>query len=670
MIPTLLFAAATLAPGLPAALALRGRGAEGRWGEVLVEGLVLGAVWWLTLGLVVATVDDLRALPLVVLTLVFAAATGGLAWRRGIALPRPAPTAVGVAVAGVLLIAAWLRRDPFYLLYQTSDMSEYIRAGNALADGGGFSGWFVRLFQVPLALSSMLLGRDDTVAVVPFIGLLVAVFAGSLGARLARPVVGLVVLVVATVDPVAVWFSRFPASETLYAALLLGIVVLLLAALQRGDHASAVVAGAACGLLIVTRGNGVLVAPLLLVTLPVCALLVPPGAQRLLTSFTLAAVASLFAGFVYDSATQNAYFVEQLSYVTPARLLPWVDSLHRPVEAVLWGLGVAAVTLAVAAASLRLNHRVVRAAGDDATGPPVTRAVLPVLAVGAAVVLLVALPAGVLANSLARFGPATLAAAAAGLAVAVVGGTALPGPVRPVVVLAVLVGGGFALFQAARLEDAAYAPYHLYWERYLFSEVLPAMAILGALGVDAALRALKGVDRRVVAGVGVAALGVGAGVSLRMGAEARERRLFDRAYEQVAALDEVLEDRDLPIVYSGLAPEQLPPAWFTWNTYRVLATPLEESFGRELLVSIPAANAPDPVLSDPEVDRVLARARVSRAYLLRVRPPGADAPAGEGRRVGTVRVRIPVYDRQPDPDDEQWRVFELVVDVSEVTLPT
>ena len=308
MTATLCFAVLCLVPGAPLALLMRPRTGVVRMGELLVEGLLLGLGWWLVLGLVLAQVASLSTLALVLPTVAVAAAALYLAQRRGTLdrLAWPRPTWLGTAVVGIVLVGLWIRRDPFYLLYQTTDMSEYIRAGNAMAAGGDFSGWFVRLFQVPLALSSFVFGRDSTVAVLPFLGVLVPVTAASIVARLGfTPVVAVAVLALGIVDPVAVWFSRFPASETLYAVLLLGLVLFTVLAVRRRQLPEAVVAGAFAGLLMLTRGNAVLLVPVLVVAAGLCAVLVPRKQFHVVLASVLAAEVFLYAAFVYNTVFQR-----------------------------------------------------------------------------------------------------------------------------------------------------------------------------------------------------------------------------------------------------------------------------------------------------------------------------------------------------------------------------
>ena len=44
----------------------------------------------------------------------------------------------------------------------------------------------------------------------------------------------------------------------------------------------------------------------------------------------------------------------------------------------------------------------------------------------------------------------------------------------------------------------------------------------------------------------------------------------------------------------------------------------------------------------------------------------ADTDVLSSEPVGSYSFSVPVLDRQPDPDDERWRVHEVTVDVSVV----
>ena len=130
---------------------------------------------------------------------------------------------------------------------------------------------------------------------------------------------------------------------------------------------------------------------------------------------------------------------------------------------------------------------------------------------------------------------------------------------------------------------------------------------------------------------------------------------------------DLTDDPVLPVVYSGIPTEQLPNGWFpefTSNTYRVVATPLQETFDRRVLNQLAVPSAEDPVLDEASVLALLRSNGGEDAYLVQVLRPDA---LSIGQRVGTVSLRIPVLDRQPDPADEKWRIFDLVLEVRRVS---
>ena len=161
----------------------------------------------------------------------------------------------------------------------------------------------------------------------------------------------------------------------------------------------------------------------------------------------------------------------------------------------------------------------------------------------------------------------------------------------------------------------------------------------------------------------------GSGQAWAAGGEARQRDLFDDAYPQIVALDRLLTDPDLPVIYSGLGGQELTAHhWFHTNTFRVFATPLEELFGRRIL---------DPLAGGPRRGPGAHRAGRGRAPGARGAGLSAQRPLGRRRQPARVRHRrpalapvgsftftVPVLDRQPDPDDERWRVHQVTVDVT------
>lgn len=679
MLAVLLFAALCLAPGIPAAVVVGRRQGERAWGEVLVEGLFLGLLWWLVLGLVLAHASRFEAAWLVGATVVVTTGLVAVALPELRRLPRPRLTSAGAATAAVLAVALWARRDPFYLLYQTSDFSEYLRAGTALARGAPLAGYFLHLFKVPLGLSGLALGTEGAVAVIPFLGLLVPVGVASLAVRLgAGSGVAVVVLALTALDPLAVWYGRFPASEVLYAAVFVGQLLLLAEALRRRSPPLGLLAGACTFALLLTRGNAVLLAPVLLLAVVAAAAVAPRRTLGVLVSFGGATALAGYAGFVYGHRYSGQYVVDQLELdrFVPEPLFRYVDSLGQLPDAAV-GLAVVVVgTAAVLAVAAVLNR---------ADLPWLARGVLP--AAVAVVVAAVVGPLDVdgLADGLGRMGLGLLTLGAVGVGVLTARAHRLEPPARVLAAVVVVAGGVFVLFHAYRFDSPRDAPFFFYWDRYLYSEVFPLLGLAAAAGAAAVWAGVRRLERpaALAAGAGLAAVGVLAVAQLvaRDGLP-RERQLFDDAYDQVGALDRLTSSPvALPIVWDGLRPDQLPPGWaeveLSASTYRVVASPLQETFGRVVLNQIASGLDPDPeVAGDEGVAALLREGGAERAYVVSVRTPGRAVPASAGGRpdlvtsadVGSLDLRIPVLPREVDPDDEAWVELVLTLDVTLVEL--
>ena len=652
-----------------------------------VEGTLLGLGWFLSLGVVLARLGLLGRPGLVAPSLVLA----GAGWARALPVvrrwPRPRFSWPGAGLAALVGLAAFLRRDAFYFLFQTADFGEYVNRANILAAGGPFHDWFLHLFSVALGLSNVALGPAGTVDILPFLGLVVVAGIAALGQRLGfAPVVVAGVLAVLALEPVAVWFSRFPASETLYAALMVAFVLFAVLAVRRGRPLDVAAPAAFAGLMMVTRANAVLLGPVLVLALAVGAVVLGRPALRSFAAVVAASLLALYAGFVYDARNSAAYFVDyQLEAFTPGRLFPLIDTLGRPVEAVLGALALALAVAALVAGALGLN----RLAGPGSRrrwAGPVRRALLPGVAVTMAVAVPVAFRALGLVDALPRYGWLFLAVVAVG-AFALVATVARPAEEAGRVVagvLAVVVGGAFVLLFARRLPEAHDAPYHLYWDRYLFSEVFPAMAVAALWGAAAVVAGVRRLARgrpatALVAMAGVAVLvGAGTQVGQRLALQ-RQEVLFDGAYRQLQDLDELAGPDDLPVVYSGLDPAELPDGWLHTNTFRVFALPLQQSFGRQVLnIGGVEPFAADPRPTEAEVAELMRRRGVDEAVLVMASPP---PPAGGGvslvsrsraglehRWLGALSVQIPLLPRRLDPADETWRQLTMDLDVWRVTL--
>jgi hypothetical protein len=680
VLSSLVLGALVLAPGIPLALTI---GRATRWSSVVAESLLLGVCWWLLLGLWFSHAGWFDPWQLALPTVVLVAALAVPAWRAARDVERPAFTWFAVAFAAVFVVAAYVRRDPSYFLFQIGDFGEYVNRANAVADGGGFIGWFTQGFTVALAMTHLVLGEARTVDLMPFLGLVLLAVTVELAARLgASPWARLAVAVILAVGVVPVWFSRFPASEMLYATLQVGMVLLLVDAVQRSSTKLAVAAGVVTGLLLVTRGNGILLGPIVVVVVAVCALVVSRRAMAVLTTFLAAAMAALGAGFVFNARFSHPYFIaEQLPKFVPDPLFDQLEGMGGLRFAVPRLLLLAAVTAGIVY-GLRWLNTVVGPPRDSGVLRALRRAALPTFAVGCVLALLTVLDSAGLRDALARYDLVVEVLAVLGVGVAMwLFADRLDDAQRVGAALVIVTGGAFALLYAERLPRPRYAPYFLYWDRYLFSELFPLMVL-------AVIWAVWLVERtplpKPAIGVGAVALGVllhnDAGVI-------REQTFMDDAYEQLRAVDDLAADPDVPIVFAGITPADMPLALCHSNTHRIVASPLSSTFGRRFLNLGLAPYAPDPQPDAAAVEAALAGN--DEAYLVQV-AVGDEAPApiaGLDARVavellGTTELAIPMLDRpldhatpiEDDPlagcarqGDARWSDPTFTIAVSHVT---
>jgi hypothetical protein len=585
VLATAVLGSLVLLPGIPLALVVgRGGDEERRWSGVLVEALLLGLCWWLLLGLWFSHAGWFAPWQLLLPTL----AVTAVAWALAIPMRvrRPELTWFGGAIATLSMLAVWLRSEPFYFLFQIGDFGEYVNRANAVADGGGFIGWFTQGFTVALAMTHLALGEASTVDLMPFLGVVLLAVTVELARRLgAPPIAQAVVAVIMAVGEVPVWFGRFPASETLYAVLQVGLVLLVVTAVQRGSTRLAMAGGVVCGLLLVTRGNGILLGPIVVLTVLLGALVVSRRTLDVLVRFTWAAMLSLGAAFVFNARFSHPYFIaEQLPKFVP-------DPLFRHLEG-MGGLRFAAPRLLLlVAGTWGLTWLARRVHGR--VSPERVALVLGAMAAVAVVVIVVVFDARGIADALGRYDVVVEVLAVVGLGAALwrFRGS-LDDAQRIGVVLVVLVCGAFAVLYAERLPLPRYAPYHLYWDRYLFSELFPLM-VLATMWAVALL--VKRVPAPVL-GAGVVALGVWlhsqAGLT-------REDVFMDDAYGQLQAIAEAIPEEGFYFV--GILPQDVPGVLCHPNTHRIVASPLATTFNRPLLNGGLAPYAPDPQPGDVEV---------------------------------------------------------------------
>ncbi|HVM54068.1 MAG TPA: hypothetical protein VM262_12795 [Acidimicrobiales bacterium] len=665
MLSSLALGACALAPGLPVALVV---GRPRRWSSAVAEGLVLGITWWVLLGLWFSHAGWYAPWQVALPTIALAAALAVPAWRAAAEVDRPRLTWFAGVMAALLAIAAAVRTEPFYFIYQIGDFGEYVNRANAVADGGGFIGWFTQGFTIALSLTHLLLGEARTVDLMPFLGLVLLVVTVEVAARLgASAWARAVVAVILAVGVVPVWFSRFPASETLYAVLQVGMILLVVVAVQRGRTPPAIAAGIVAGLLLVVRGNGILLGPVIVLAVLVSALVVRRRSLEVLTTFLAAALVALGAGFIFNARFSHQYFIaEQLPKFVPDPVLRHLEGMGGLRFALPRVVALVVATAALVAA-LRWLHSRVGPPRDTPTLRAVRAATLPILVVAVVVALLTTFEHAGVTDALARYNPAVEMLGALGAGVALWRfAHRMDDHERVAITFVVLLAGAFALLYAERLPTPRYAPYFLYWDRYLFSELFPLMVL-------ATIWAVSLVDRARVPRPALGAAVIALGLLLHSeGAVIREHTFMDGAYEQLAAVDALAADPDVPIIFFGVAPETMPPALYHPNTHRIVASPLASTFNRRFLNLGLHPYAPDPLPGSVEPAAILDHRGLTEAYVIQVAvgddaPAPLDAPYATLVPLGTVTIDIPMLDRPLDRSQPRWRIPRFTVLVSSVT---
>jgi hypothetical protein len=228
----------------------------------------------------------------------------------------------------------------------------------------------------------------------------------------------------------------------------------------------------------------------------------------------------------------------------------------------------------------------------------------------------------------------------------------------------------YSILFADRVKVALPHAYYLYYDRYLFSEVLPAALVFAAIALHMIVQAYTAAARGPVL-VRVAIVGLCVVAAVGFLPEVRETHritrfpLFGSAYEAIDHLDALTSvDGRNAVVYS--APKAIPPGWFFPNTYRAFALPLAQSF-RRLVVGLPT----DAFGRDPQFDPDAARAQLrmvnqGNGYLVSLRGPGQAArypDDGKTHYIGSVSYVSPTLRRNATRSPSNWVLVPFVFDV-------
>jgi hypothetical protein len=666
MLAALAVLAVLFASGSPIAYCLTRD--HGEWVRFVFESLAIGLLAQIAIGIVALRSHHYSLGLLGAMTLALVAAGAVVAWRRGIRgwprLDLPLMALAGVLVAAALL----LRRHPSYFAFSVGDMGGYVNGANALAAGRQF-GNRPQGFTVFLAGTNALLGAARTVSGLPAIGIVLLLGTMSLGKLIGlRTTAVAIVGAIVVVHPLTVWFSLFPVSEVPYAVLLIAALYFLVRARSDGSGAYAVVSGLCVGSMMFVRINVLLLVPILVVVLLASAVADDDVRYRVQRTVTLVALALVSLGYVYDVRYAEQYMTRQLR----GKVIPdfAFDAATR------WNLidVSPALVLALVAlfAAVLLAAFFVRGSRAPRIPPPASsfwRAATATV-VGLAVVTLALSQKGGVADTLARWGPALLVLAAAGIGVIVIRpGRYLDGAAGLFVVLTAV---AYTILFAFRLRHARGAIYFLYWDRYSYSEVLPLALLLVAIALHVLLGACVDATNRRPAWRVATAVGLVALLGLAIIPPALQTRhsgiaeqaLYGDVYGKLSELDRLARtEGKAPIVYSGVQPA--PPGWFFPNTKSAIAQPLQASFGRVVVALGFRRDTLDRVFTPRHALMALSAAGSRKGYLISLRPAFTNRYPDDAhtRYVGSVDYAVPILRRSLDRWSERFSTVDLRFDV-------
>jgi hypothetical protein len=660
--------------GLPIALSIRGGQPE--WIEILFESAVIGLLVELFVAIVLSRSGHYSIPSALALTVLIVGGTAAAMYsfgkRRG--LPKPdrsglsADRAIGLVVVALVFIAiaVRIRHAPSYFIFQTGDMGGYVNSANILRHSSTRFGVQPQGFTLFLRETNLLLGMAHTVSGLPTLGAILLLGAVAFSRALKQHVaVMFAIAFVVLVHPVMVWFSLFPVSEALYATLLVAMLYFVVRARKDASYAHAAIAGLLAGSLLLVRGEAMLLAPIVVVLLLVSTAADDDTTVAIQRRFSIVALVTLFGAYAYDARYTQAYFRVQLSHLLPGSVFRFASQHLIEFSASLLLAGALGLALVLGAA-----WAVKRWVRPHVVGLSVRFwwVVYAVAIIGTAIGFAV-FPLAGLGDTLSRWGPLLLVLVGVGL-VSVVG---RPGKyLDPAAgLLFLLVIGVYSVLFARRVHGPIGQLNYLYYDRYLFSEVLPAALLLSTIGVQSVIDLVSHFvsSTRVVR---IAVVGMVVIVAVAMVPQIHETqritqyRLLGNAYSTVKQLDTLTRSEgDGAIVYSG--PPSRPKNWTFPNTYRAFAVPLQQSFGRTVFGVDTDPEGRDTFLRPIGAKLTLSKHGLDKGYFIALRRARLAPKYPEGPHIhylGSVSYACPLLPQDADPPPAApWRITIFRFDV-------
>lgn len=583
-----------LVVGLPAALGLRNR--RDGWHPLLIDSLLYGLVLT-TLGIALFSWFGWFG-PFLVALLVAAAITSAFARKVGLPdvwIPKGADWWLVAGWTVVLFGALLLRLRSVEFLPWVGDMGAYVNWANEFVRTGMLSASWPPLFPSFLSIGSGLFGPDMATAAMALTGLLLILAVTRLLTQLgagrwpALVTAGLLALSIH-----AIWYSSFPSSESLNAPLFIAWLSALVGAIRSAPSrlpAWLGVAGVTMLALGLLRGT----APLLLLPLLLLAILsvtTPDWRKhsvRIWQFFTVSLVGALVS-YWYGIERIPRYYVD----------LQIRDLVPDPIFAALSAVGVfdptatTAVVISVAATTVCGVGIYLAVRYSEQDGETRLPSILGLLLGGVLI-------AGIAANAvlgaevwqiLLRMGLwLTIVPVALML---FIGKARLPSYATAFVLYLGTITALFLAIHTYRLKFPRDHSFYLYWDRYIFSELIPLFFVVFGLALAVVwrgrvgdrvreLRLSRSVARRSApAVVAVALLAAAVAPTLDEMSLVTQDSYMSGAYEFQSELIAMIPDKSLPVAWSATTTNQVPGFFFP-NTWMAFAKPMHRSFGYEVV---------------------------------------------------------------------------------------
>jgi hypothetical protein len=634
--------------GAPVALAIREK-TDG-WGALLVDTLAFGLVL-LVLGVTMYSWLGWLGVALVAATWVamLAHAIARRTGLPGVAVPRGREWVFVGAWIGLAVVTIVLRFRSVNFLPWVGDMGAYVNWANEFARTGELNASWPPYFSSFLSISTTLFGDGATTAAVGITGLvLVVVLARLLGRLGVGRWIAFTTSALLAISLHGVWFATFPGSESLNAPLFLLWLATVVGAL-RSSRQNLPVWLVLAGVLMVSLGLLRGTAPLLLIPLiATAAVATTVGMWRdIAQRVWLVLGASLVGALVtywYGILEIPRYYVDtQVRDLVPGSLFGLIEKAGLFEPTVLTAAVLAVVTIVLIGGGWLIAGR--RAAATPPAATPTTPSSRVAVVLGAvlasAMLLGIVIDVALNAELIRGFLRAGIWLLFGGIAViAVIGRSKLP---HWVILFTLFIGSIAALFlaiQSYRLKIARGHAFFLYWDRYLFSELIPLFYVLFGLllavawlvwGSALVTRFAAAESRRtravpaVVAAVALALVVVPTVPQVHL---ATSDTYMAGAWSFEQELIAEIPTTSTPVLWSATTERQVD-GWFFPNTWMAFAKPLERSYGYDVLGIHGRGSdfAPDLVLDDASLAAVAVCAKAPEIVVFETQSGGTPLDA-------------------------------------------